>query len=61
MTATTNLAHADFCLPRPGEDAPRIERYTAPRYNQDGSRVVAVVAIERCLECGNATYNGQPG
>ncbi len=50
--------HEEFCRPRPGEDAPRIERYGSPRYNEQG-HVVSVVQVVRCQECGNATYDGQ--
>ena len=61
MTTTTdpNLRHEDFCTPRPGEDAVRIERYRLPTYGPDGINAVGSVAVVRCLECGAATYDGQ--
>lgn len=59
MTATDALEHAEWCRPRTGLDEPRIERYTVPRYDADGKRVLEVVAVVRCQECAAATYNGQ--
>ncbi len=57
MTTTAAFEHAEFCLPRPGEDAPRMEKYGSPRYSEQG-QVVGVVTVLRCIECGNASYNG---
>ncbi len=57
MTTAAAPVHADFCLPRPGEDAPRIEAYPASRYDEQGL-VVGTVRVVRCVECGNATYDG---
>jgi hypothetical protein len=56
---TTNLKHAEFCLPRPGLDEPRIEQYPAPKYAPDGITPAGSVTVTRCLECGEATYDGQ--
>ena len=55
---TTTFEHQKWCLPRPGEDAPRMERYSIPRYGDDGKMKVADVLCLRCMECGNATYDG---
>lgn len=50
--------HADFCLPRPGEDAPRIEAYRAPKYGPDGLTPAGSASVVRCVECAFATYDG---
>ena len=57
-TTPTNLKHEEFCLPRPGEDAPRIERFRAPTYD-GGVYATGSVEVCRCIECGAATYDGQ--
>lgn len=59
VTAAT-LEHKKFCLPRPDEDAPRIETYPLPRYKQDGITLDHKVTVVRCTECGVATYDGVP-
>ncbi len=61
MNTTTPPAfrHEDFCLPRPGEDEHRIERYAVPTYPADGVYPNGSVAVVRCVECGAATYNGE--
>jgi hypothetical protein len=58
MTLTINLRHAEFCLPRPGLDQPRVEQYRAPKTAPDGITPAGGVSVVRCLECGNATYDG---
>ncbi len=55
---TTTLEHAAFCLPRAGEDWPRVETYGIPTYSQDGTRQVGSIRCQRCVECGNASYDG---
>ena len=50
--------HADFCLPRPGEEAPRIEVDRLPKYGPDGIAPAGFAQRVRCLECGFATYDG---
>ena len=55
---TTTFEHQPFCQPRPGEDAPRMERYSIARYGQDGTTRMGDVLCIRCAECGNATYDG---
>jgi hypothetical protein len=56
-TSTAAIPHAPFCLPRPGEDAPRQETYRLPRYSDEG-HAIGSVRVDRCVECGNATYDG---
>ncbi len=58
MTTTTAHPHADWCQPRPDEDAPRMETDRVATYSHDGSRVVGAVVRVRCLECAEATYDG---
>jgi hypothetical protein len=58
MTTSTAHPHDSICLPRPGEDEPRIERYVIPTYSPDGTSRVGGTTVERCVECGNATYDG---
>ncbi len=58
MTITDTLQHEDFCLPRPGQLAPRIEPYSVPRYSSDGLAVAGSVWCVRCIECGVSSYDG---
>ncbi|MDP9459580.1 MAG: hypothetical protein M3Q22_04750 [Actinomycetota bacterium] len=55
---TTTLEHSAYCLPRPGEDGPRVESYGVATYNRDGTAQVGSMRVVRCVECGNATYDG---
>jgi hypothetical protein len=57
MTAPT-LEHAEYCKPRPGEDSPRVESYLIPRYSDDGKTQTGNTRCLRCIECGNASYDG---
>ncbi len=57
MTTATGFEHEYFCTPRPGEDGPRIEKYSAYRYNEQGY-AVSTIQVVRCTECAAATYNG---
>ncbi len=59
MTTATALTHEPFCLSRPGEDAPRIETYHAPKYVADGITPAGSTVVERCQECGATLYDGQ--
>lgn len=59
-TPTDNLFHERFCLPRPGETAPRIETYTAERTGSDGVTVLSRPLVTRCIECGAETVDGTP-
>ncbi len=54
---TTAFQHEEFCLPRPGEDAPRVESYGLDRENDHG-QVIATVRCVRCQECGAISYDG---
>ncbi len=54
---TSALIHEPFCLPRPGNDAPRIETWRATKTGPDGAPAGSV-RIERCTECGSALYDG---
>lgn len=61
MTAPTKatqprLRHEEFCMPRPGADAPRIESF--PYYADDvaSGRSRVTHRITRCLECGAAHH-----
>ena len=46
----SSIKHAEFCLPRPENTEPRLERYT--HRHEDGT----VTSVERCVECGEAHY-----
>lgn len=55
---TKALRHEEFCLPRPGEPAARIEGFLA--YEDDASgRSRPAAFVTRCLECGAASYKRQ--
>lgn len=58
MTTTVALEHLYFCTPRPGEDGPRIEGYSVPKYTADGVSQIGVVRCTRCMECGVIAYDG---
>lgn len=55
---TTALQHEEYCAPRPGEDAARVEAYTASRDNEHGGMPIPAVRVVRCQECGAASYDG---
>ncbi len=61
MTAPTKTApklrHEEFCLPRPGADAPRIESYPFYSDGQAGGRPAVTHIITRCIECGAQNNN----
>lgn len=57
MTTTLSIEHEKFCLPRPGEDAPRIESFTTSTYGEDGVTATGRVRTTRCFECGAARYD----
>jgi hypothetical protein len=52
----TGLRHEPFCLPQPGTDGPRIERYPYMTDDPATGRSVPTHDVQRCLECGAATY-----
>ncbi len=58
MTALTLAEHAPYCTPRPGEDGPRMELEHIPVYGRDGKTQVGSTRRVRCIECGNASYDG---
>ncbi len=58
MTSTTAIEHESYCLPRPGEDEPRIETFRAARTGQDGITVTSRPVVTRCVECGSQTVTG---
>jgi hypothetical protein len=49
---TDTLTHEDFCLPRPGETAPRIETYRAEQSGPDTGAVINRPLVTRCVEGG---------
>ena len=61
MSTTTppSFKHEEFCLPRPGEDGPRMETYRQPKYAADGITQAGTVEVCRCIECGAACYDGR--
>lgn len=46
MKTYPDIKHEDFCLPRPGDDAPRAEQHQATTTNG------GTVTVTRCIECG---------
>lgn len=58
MTTTEAIRHEPFCLPRPGNDEPRIETFRTERYGEDGITVIARPTVTRCVECGEQTVEG---
>lgn len=50
------LNHEEFCLPRPGEEAARIEGFVAYSDDERTGRSRPVAFVTRCLECGVAKY-----
>ena len=55
----TKVRHEAFCLPRPNEQAPRIESYVALS-DDPGGRSRPTHDVVRCLECGAASYSPRP-
>ncbi len=50
-----SVRHEEFCLPRPGEQEPRIEGFMS--YEDDpAGRSRPVAFVTRCIECGAAAY-----
>ena len=50
-----SVRHEEFCLPRPGEDKPRIEGFVAYEDTTAG-RSRPAMDVTRCIECGAASY-----
>jgi hypothetical protein len=57
-TPTQTLEHERFCLPRPGEQQPRIESFVVTRTAQDGVTHIGYARVTRCLECAAQTVEG---
>lgn len=55
-TMTDEVRHEEFCLPRPGEKAPRVESYVHMGDDPKSGRSAPTHDVTRCLECGAATY-----
>jgi hypothetical protein len=51
-----SLNHEEFCLPRPDEDAPRIEGFVSYSDDPQTGRSRPTAFVTRCLECGVAKY-----
>ena len=56
VAALPELRHEDFCLPRPGEEAPRVESYPYTADDPATGRSVVTHRVTRCQECGAANY-----
>jgi hypothetical protein len=54
--AEGKIRHEEFCMPRPGAQAPRIESYIALADDPQTGRSRPTHDVSRCLECGAATY-----
>lgn len=54
--APPKIRHEEFCLPRPGSDAPRIETYPAFVDDPKTGKSRPTHDVTRCIECGAATY-----
>lgn len=49
------VAHEQFCLPRPDQKEPRMEGFVVYKDDESG-RSRPSSFCSRCLECGAATY-----
>lgn len=58
MTASNIVEHEKFCLPRPGETAPRIEEFSVAVSDANGAPL-GRRHIVRCQECGSQTVDGR--
>jgi len=56
---TKAIRHEEFCLPRPGEKAPRVEGFVAYSDDAATNRSKPAAFVTRCLECGAAHYETQ--
>jgi hypothetical protein len=56
VTTDVKVRHEEFCLPRPGSDAPRVEQFAAMSDDPKTGKSTATHTVTRCLECGAATY-----
>ncbi|MDP9417229.1 MAG: hypothetical protein M3P48_05210 [Actinomycetota bacterium] len=55
---TDTLDHAYYCMPQPGQTAPRLEEYDIVKYADDGASKVGTVHCVRCMECSAISYDG---
>lgn len=53
----TALRHEYFCLPRPGDEEPRVEGFVAYIDDVETGRSRPVSFVTRCLECGAQHYD----
>jgi len=51
------IRHEEFCLPRPGEDGPRVESYSYLEDDLKSGRSRPVAQVTRCIECGATQYD----
>lgn len=56
VTTETKIRHEEFCLPRPGQQSPRIESYVHSDDDPQTGRSRPTHDVTRCLECGAANY-----
>lgn len=56
QTETVKVRHEEFCLPREGAQAPRVESYTAVSDDPRSGRSRPTHRVTRCVECGAANY-----
>jgi len=53
----SKIRHEEFCLPRPGEDEPRLETYPYLADDLATGRARPVAQVTRCIECGATHYD----
>lgn len=53
----SKIRHEEFCLPRPGEDGPRVESYSHLGDDPTTGRSRPIARVTRCLECGATHYD----
>ena len=49
------IRHLEWC-----NDPERTESFRAERYGEDGMVLVARPRVDRCVQCGAQTVDGQP-
>lgn len=52
----SKIRHEEFCLPRPGEDGPRVESYSYLADDPKSGRSQPTAQVTRCIECGATHY-----
>lgn len=58
--AEPKISHEHYCMPRPGQEHPRIESFNATRVDRNGADAGSV-RVTRCIECGSARYTNEEG